>query len=136
MGAGWAWFPAIIASFLVSVYYLKRVLESPFSGMLPKFLAIGLASLIGMTSAYMIIENMTGRAGLLTAATVSGQWPWIATALAVLIVKAAWEARSLCDHSDAIAARTARLLSGPLFAVIARSAQSRPHPLEAPARGV
>ena len=72
VGAGLAWFPAILASLFVSIYYLKCLLNRPFQGFGRTLAAISLATGLGMAAAYILIEGIPGLPGLIISAAAAG----------------------------------------------------------------
>ena len=72
LGAGLAWFPAILGTFFVSFYYLNKLLHKPFSGLMRPFAAVILATAMGMVIAYQLKDLYAGIAGLIFSGSLSG----------------------------------------------------------------
>lgn len=70
-GAALAWLPAIIASQIVGVFFLERILSRPFAGLGKPLAIITVISAVGATIALVINHNMAGLAGFIVASSVA-----------------------------------------------------------------
>ena len=70
VGAALAWLPATVSSQVMGLFFLRRILNKPFSGMFIPFISIGLVSLIGSLLAVGIDLLLPGWIGLVLATTV------------------------------------------------------------------
>ena len=71
IGAAFAWVPAIAASQIIGIVFLKQVLPKPLVGLARPMLAIAIASLAGAVTAYGIHQYLSGIGGLLMAGSTA-----------------------------------------------------------------
>jgi hypothetical protein len=71
IGAALAWLPSIVASQIVGIVSLRRVLPQPLEGLGRPLLIIAIASMGGGMTAYGISQYLTGIGGLVVTGTAA-----------------------------------------------------------------